>query len=197
MSNRRQFMIQIGAAGATLVSPLPEWADTSEPLLDRLKAGWILPPRSYRPHTRWWWPGSAVTKEGITWQLEQMHNQGMGGVEIMSSWGWYEKGNLEYLSPEWIEMVRHAIQKASELDMEVALTFGPGWSFRGFWVPVEHRSKVLAAGWQDVSGPGTFDAELPHYKEVASRRNMLEREEFDWKAPDDDKVIAAIAARVN
>jgi hypothetical protein len=199
--NRREFLASAGAASAALALPLPRFAASDEAAqagaaLDRLKAGWLNPPRSFRPHTRWWWPGNAVTKEGISWELEQMHGQGMGGVEIMSSWGWYAQGNIAYLSPEWAEMVRQAIEKAAELDMEVALTFGPGWSFGGFWVPVEDRSKVLAPAWVDVSGPSAFDAELPQYKASAKRVPGLEEPAIEWRAADDGRIVAAVAARL-
>jgi len=30
--------------------------------LQSLQAGWDNPTRTYRPHTRWWWPGNALTK---------------------------------------------------------------------------------------------------------------------------------------
>jgi len=104
-------------------------ADTA---LRALKAGWDHPTRTYKPHTRWWWPGNALTKTDITFQLEQMAAQGIGGVEIMSAWKMYEKGNLEYLSPGFMDLVRHAVAEAKHLDIEVALTFSPGWSFGGF-----------------------------------------------------------------
>ena len=168
--NRRQFL---AAAGAMVSLPR---VDSAADASGVLAAGWAKPPRSYRPHTRWWWPGNAVTKRGITWQLEQMRGQGMGGVEVISSWGWYAKGDIPYLSDEWCEVVRHAMSEATRLDMDLALTFGPGWSFGGFWVPVQDRSKALAAAWQDV-GPGAFDAELavtnqPPADRDASRRNL-------------------------
>ena len=70
--------------------------------LQTLKTGWEQPARTYKPHTRWWWLGNALTKADITWQLEQMAAQGMGGVEIMSTWKIYDQGNVEYLSPEFI-----------------------------------------------------------------------------------------------
>ena len=63
--DRREFMIRVATAGATLTMQGASGAG-----LDEWKAGWLDPPRSYRPHTRWWWPGSAVTKAGIEWQLE-------------------------------------------------------------------------------------------------------------------------------
>ena len=44
-------------------------ADTTQRLL---QTGWAKPARTYKPHTRWWWPGNALTQAEITWQLEQM-----------------------------------------------------------------------------------------------------------------------------
>ena len=39
--------------------------------VDELKTGWDSPARTYKSHTRWWWPGNVVTKDEISWQLEQ------------------------------------------------------------------------------------------------------------------------------
>ena len=89
--------------------------------LQTLQAGWDKPARTYRPHTRWWWPGNALTKADITFQLEQMAGQGMGGVEIMTAFQMYEKGNAEYLSPEHLELMKFAVSEAKRLDMEVAI----------------------------------------------------------------------------
>ena len=184
--SRRQFLGTMATASLaigrdTLTGPLS---------LEELRAGWLHPPRSYRPHTRWWWPGGAVTKEGITWQLEQMHAQGMGGAEVMHAWRMYAKGNIPYLSDEWLEMARHAVQKARELDMEVAFTFGPGWSFGGRWVPPDQRSKVLAPAWVDVAGPGAFDAEPPKYIAPDTVRALKPE-----PGPDEDRIVAVIAAK--
>lgn len=129
--------------------------------VERLEDGWQNPAATYRPHTRWWWPGNAVTREGIAWHLEEMARQGLGGAEIMSCWNMYAKGNIPYLSPEFLDMIRYAVEKAASLGMEVSLTFGPGWTMGGFWVPREERSKVLAPAWVDFEG--VFDGELPAY----------------------------------
>ncbi len=168
----------------------------------RLKAGWQNPPRTYRPHTRWWWPGNAVTREGITAQLTGMKSQGMGGVEIMSAWSWYERGNIPYLSEPWNEMVRHAVERAADLDLEVALTFGAGWSFGGFWVPPEDRSKVLAPAWVDLEGSGTFDDVLPTYRPPRAVPDQLTGVEYgsstgDWSGPHEGRVVGVVAARMD
>lgn len=134
---------------------------SADAVLRALRAGWDNPARTYKPHTRWWWPGNALTKADITWQLEQMAAQGMGGVEIMSAWKMYEKGNNEYLSPEFLALVRHAVAEARRLDMEVAITFGPGWSFGGSWVPKADQSKALCVGSVELDGGSRFSGALP------------------------------------
>lgn len=194
-TTRRSFIGIVSALGRWLRPEGACAASAQGPLLDRLKADWAMPPRSCRPHTRWWWPGNAVTAEGISWQLEQMYRQGMGGVEIMSCWRWYEKGTIPYLSPEWKQMVRHAIREAAKRDMEVALTFGPGWSFGGFWVPPEDRSKVLACAWLDVQGPARFADRLPQYQPGLKQKSEAPSAELDWLPPDHNRVIAAVAAQ--
>jgi hypothetical protein len=203
---RREFLSEMGKAGAfvglweTIGTPvrrqgsgLPLSADPQQHLSE-LKAGWLAPSRTYRPHTRWWWPGSAVTTEGITWELQQMSAQGMGGVEIMIPWEMYAKGNIPYLSEEWLRMVRHAISKARELDMEVAVTFSPGWSFGGFWVPPGERSKMLTQGWVDVSGPADLDREIPPMGPIADTDPLPKS--FHSEALDEDSVVAVMAAKV-
>lgn len=137
--------------------------------LRTLQAGWEKPARTFKPHTRWWWPGNALTKADITWQLEQMAGQGMGGVEIMSAWRMYEKGNVDYLSPEFMELVKHAVQEAKRLDLDVAITFSPGWSFGGPWVSKEDQSKALCMGSLDLPGGATFNGRLPEAQAKPAR----------------------------
>ncbi len=194
--DRREFLLRVAAAGASLKTARLANAGPAD-----WKAGWLDPPRSCRPHTRWWWPGSAVTKAGIDWQLEQMHAQGIGGVEICCVWEMYRKGNIPYLSDRWLEMVRHAIEKAATLDMEVALTFGPGWDLGGFWVPPQERSKVLAAAHLDLEGPREFNGPLPAFSlpPDAPKGGWANKvgQPRDWTAPDDNQVVAVVAGRLD
>lgn len=164
---RREFMT---VCAASLVRSQNATAP-SAPLLAELEAGWHNPPRSARPHTRWWWLGSAVSQQGIDWQLEQMRAKGIGGVEIIFAWNLYQKGNIQYLSAEWFDILRHAVDKAAALDMEVAITFGPGWDLGGSWVPPEEICKCLAPGWVDLQGPGTVPHPLPIYDEARTPRS--------------------------
>lgn len=107
------------------------------------------------------WPGNALTEADVTWQLEQMAAQGIGGVEIMSLWKVYEKGNVEYLTPEFLDLVKHTVAEAKRLDIEVAVTFSPGWGFGGAWVPQEDQSKVLCLASKDLEGGARFCGGCP------------------------------------
>ena len=207
---RREFLSEMGMAGACIgfyeSSGVPIWGKRPSPLFaanapqdtSELRAAWLNPARTYRPHTRWWWPGAAVTADGITWQLEQMSAQGMGGVEIMIPWVMYAQGNIEFLSDDWLKMVKHAIREAGRLDMETSITFSPGWCFGGFWVPPAERSKMLTRAWLDVRGPGAFTQALPAYAPVesAGTPGSLEKSTASSEAADENSVVAVVAAEI-
>ncbi|MBV5311966.1 MAG: hypothetical protein JZU47_01650 [Prolixibacteraceae bacterium] len=98
-----------------------------------------------RPWTYWWWMGSSVTKVGITQNLEDMHKAGIGGAHIIPIYG--EKGDeanyVNYLSPEWMELLKHTIGEAKRLGMGVDMTNGTGWPFGGPNVSVNDAAKVF------------------------------------------------------
>ncbi len=70
----------------------------AEDQLAALRQNFQNPSMDCRPHTRWWWMGNALSKEDITWQLDQMRAQGIGGVEQITMEPVYERGNHPYLS---------------------------------------------------------------------------------------------------
>jgi len=65
-----------------------------------------------KPWTYWWWMGSAVNKADITAQLEYFSKSGVGGVHIIPIYGvkGYEKENISFLSPQWLEVMQHTIR---------------------------------------------------------------------------------------
>lgn len=97
------------------------------------------------PWTYWWWMGSSVTKQGITQNLEDMHSAGLGGVHIIPIYG--EKGDeqnyIKYLSPEWMEMLKHTTSEAKRLGMGVDMTTGTGWPFGGPNVTLTDAAKTF------------------------------------------------------
>ncbi|HET9486985.1 MAG TPA: glycosyl hydrolase, partial [Chryseosolibacter sp.] len=67
--------------------------------------------RENKPWTRWWWHGSAVTKEGLTAEMEAYQKAGIGGLEITPIYGIVGEENhfVNYLSPEWIQLLVHVL----------------------------------------------------------------------------------------
>lgn len=167
-TNIKKYSLQLILGALLLVTQSAGAADRSA--LQMLKAGWEQPARTYKPHTRWWWPGNVLTKGDITWQMEQMAAQGMGGVEICSTWKMYEKGNVEYLTPEFLELLKHAVAEGKRLDLDVAITFSPGWTFGGGWVPKADQSKVLCMGGKELAGDSTSAARCPSMSPRAGAR---------------------------
>ena len=153
----------------------------------------VAPPASCRPHTRWWWMGNAMTKDDLTWQLQQMHEQGIGGVEQITMQEVYEKGNVTYLSDEFFDLVGHAIREAKKRGMEFSLNFGgPGWVLGGGWTPEEDRSQnmvstaVLIEGGRRFSGTAPVSVgEVPHTGQVPARDITPE-----------DRLVAVVAGRL-
>jgi hypothetical protein len=116
---------------------------------------WPTVTREMKPWTRWWWHGSAVEADGLTTQLQQLHEVGIGGVEITPIYGvrGTETRFLRYLSPEWMTMLDHALATAQRLGLGVDMATGTGWPFGGPWVDertaprtIVHRSWNLDGG---------------------------------------------------
>jgi hypothetical protein len=94
---------------------------------------WPKVERQMRPWTRWWWLGSAVDRADLTRLLETYRKAGLGGVEITPIYGvkGQEARELPYLSPAWLEMLKHVLSEADRLDMGVDMPTGTGWPFGG------------------------------------------------------------------
>ncbi len=103
---------------------------------------WIPISQEAKPYTRWWWLGSAVDKEGLTYNLEELAKAGIGGVEITPIYG--VQGNdaneISYLSPKWMEMLKHVESEGARLGIETDMATGTGWPFGGPLVPKEEAA---------------------------------------------------------
>lgn len=102
-----------------------------------LRQGFLNPPDDAKAMMRWWWFGPSVVKPELEKELETMHSAGMGGVEIQPVYPMMlddpAKGivNFRYLSPEFLDDVSFANQKAHELGLRVSITLGSGWPYGG------------------------------------------------------------------
>jgi hypothetical protein len=118
---------------------------------------WPEVTRENKPWTRWWWPGSGVDKASLTQQLEKFAAAGLGGVEITPIYGakGYESRYIDYLSPQWMEMLEHVGREAKRLGLGVDMANGTGWPFGGPWIDSSHALEKIALQNGQLTGVPT------------------------------------------
>lgn len=147
----RKITISIMAALAALLS-VTSYAQSAKDLYK----GFQDPPKEARPRVWWHWMNGNITKDGIRKDLLWMKEAGIAGFhnfdagletpQIVSH-------RVEYMTPEWKDCFRYAIDLADSLDLEVTIAASPGWSETGGpWVKPENAMKKLIWRQIDVVG---------------------------------------------
>lgn len=127
------------------------------------------PPSSARPHTWWHWMNGNVTKEGITLDLEAMARVGIGGAQIFNvadnSSCNIPKGPADYMSPLFLDLVKHAATEAKRLGLEICMHNCPGWSSSGGpWIDPEHSMQLLVSSEVQATAAGTLHLPMPEMR---------------------------------
>ena len=133
---------------AMLVGLHPQQAQAQTSLQDQFTQ---MSSEEAKPWTFWYWMFGAVTKEGITADLEAMKRVGLGGAYLMPiksvSQGPQYNGQAEQLTPAWWEMVRFSMQEADRLGLKLGMHICDGFALAGGpWItPAESMQKVVFA----------------------------------------------------
>jgi len=80
----------------------------------QLKEWFADPPSEYRSAPLWVW-NDRITREGISFQLEEFKNAGIGGVFVHPRPGLI----TEYISEDWHQLFDFTVQKGKELGLKV------------------------------------------------------------------------------
>lgn len=118
-----------------------------------LREQFLNPSDEAKPWTFWYWMYGAVSKEGITADLEAMKHAGLGGTYLMPIRGVKEggqyNGKAQQLTPEWWEMVRFSMEEADRLGLKLGMHICDGFALAGGpWIsPKESMQKVV---WSDT-----------------------------------------------
>ncbi|MCL4402941.1 MAG: discoidin domain-containing protein, partial [Acidobacteria bacterium] len=155
---RRTLFRGAAAAGAVLCgAPSPGAAPAA------LEQGFRNPSDASRPWVFWWWLNGDVSREGITRDLEEMKRQGINGVLLFHADG--ADGHVpigpRFLSPEWNDLFRFALQEASRLGLEVSINLCDGWDCGGPGIQPEHAAKRLVCSERQADGPVNTPIHLP------------------------------------
>lgn len=125
-----------------------------------------FPRKETKGRTRWWWYGCAVDREELVRELDEMKKAELGGVELQILYPLEaddeEKGikNHDYMSPEYLDLIRFAADEAEKRGMQFDLTLGSSWPFGGPFVSEELAGQNVLPFSIDVQGPCKFYQDL-------------------------------------
>jgi len=125
---------------------------------DPLRQLFDAPPESTKPYMYWYWLNNNVSAKGITADIEAMKQAGIGEVYIghVVSDG-IPEGTVPILSPEWWQLVAHAVREGDRIGVRISMFNGPGWSQSGGpWMKPEQSMRYLVSAETRVSGGQTF-----------------------------------------
>ena len=129
--------------------------------VEQLYAEFRQPAAQYRPFVRWWWNGDKVEADELVRELHLLKEAGIGGVEInpiafptyCDSLG---KASIQWLSPEWIDMLKVCFDEADSLDITCDLLVGSGWPFGAEFLEEDERAQIVVNYAETVTGPTTL-----------------------------------------
>lgn len=132
----------------------------------QLQQAYAHPPEQARPWVFWYWMHAAVTREGITTDLEAMKANGIGGAYLMPI---KDTTNppliqpvVQQLSPIWFDMVRHAMAEANRLGLKLGMHVSDGFALAGGpWIKPGMSMQKVVGSQVFVNGGQLIDTMLP------------------------------------
>ena len=167
---RRDFLIRgsLTASGLVVLNSIPSFARTSfdeevKQKADSLYQLFNEPQAQYRPYVRWWWNGDKIQKEELARELRILKAAGISGVEINTisfpkSTDDMGIKTVEWLSDEWIELLKFTLGEAKSLGMFCDLLVGTGFPCGAEFLEGEERSQIVTIGVKKLQGP--LDTEI-------------------------------------
>ncbi|RYE24309.1 MAG: hypothetical protein EOP45_05965 [Sphingobacteriaceae bacterium] len=165
--HRRKFLkissITIAGIPLSKVTANRSWYQdlAAQPIADDLYEAFKNPTGTARPFVRWWWNGLRIVKEELLRELDMLKAAGIGGVEI-NSIRFPETADplnykeFEWLSDEWMEMVKVALKGAKERGLVCDIIMGSGWPFGGEFLKKDEQTQIMALGTRNLTGPQSF-----------------------------------------
>lgn len=153
-----------------------------------VQVGWSQPELSRRflkpgdeakPWVFWYWMHGAVSKEGITKDLEAMQSVGLGGAYLMPIRDTSSKipfqPTARQLTKEWWLLVDHAMKEAHRLHLQIAMHLSDGFALAGGpWILPEMSMQKLVWTKTAVEGGRALSLQLEqpqtnegYYKDIS------------------------------
>ncbi len=166
-------------------------------IFDSADKVWPKLKKENKPGTYWWWMGSAVDKQNLSYNLENLNKAGFGGVTIVPIYGvkGLEQQYINYLSPQWMEMLAHTVSESQRLGMWVDMTTGTGWPFGGSHITPPYAASKIEYKIFDVStgerlqekietaGSPIILAYSDNGTVINLTKSVITKAHLDWTAP--------------
>lgn len=183
--SRRSFLIGGAAAGLALSTGNPAaMASRQSSKLqpsDPLAKEFADPPDSAKVWAYWWWLNGYVTQQGIIKDLDAMKEQGIAGVLVFNAGGGPTPKSTVFMSQEWRDLFRFAVEEASKRNMEVSLNLCSGWDAGGPWITAAEAPQELVFSKVQIKGAKLFADIIPephhadpYYRDIAVLAYRLE-----------------------
>ena len=126
-------------------------------------------PVASRPWCYGWWINGHVDKETITSDLEAMKRVGFGGLLMFDARGYWDdkehlvlpKPKMEFMSPEWRELVKFGVQEAARVGLQVSVNLSScAGALKGPWPVGADAPKRLICQTTPLTGGSRVDAVL-------------------------------------
>lgn len=170
-------VLKIGVTLSLLWTSAIETVLASEPYEKMDMAGHFKnPPPTSRPGVYWYFMDGNISKEGMTKDLEAMVKAGIGYLVYLEVNVGVPRGEVDFLSPAWREMFKHAVNECERLGIQITLGVGPGWTGSGGpWVKPEQSMQHLVSSAVEVVGGSQQRIVLP---KPAPKRPFFGEESF-------------------
>jgi len=158
---------------------LAVWCGMKVVHADELGEIFSNPPESARPWTFWYWMSGAVSKEGVTADLEAMKRVGLAGAYLVPIKDVPNpplfSPSIRTLTPEWWAMLRYTFAEADRLGLKLAMHGSDGFATAGGpWITPEQAMQKVVWTEQQLEGGRMIDTALPqpasyanYYRDIA------------------------------
>lgn len=120
------------------------------------------PPLTARPGVYWYFMDGNFSREGVTKDLEAMRDQGIGYVVFLEVNVGVPRGNVDFMSQEWLDNFKYTVAECERLDIQMILGIGPGWTGSGGpWVKGEQSMRHLMSTTTILDGGAHVNVKLP------------------------------------
>ena len=132
-----------------------------------IEKGFLNPPGESGLRCYWWWLNSMATKASITRDLEEMKAKGYGGASLVDAGSSNYQVAVKtaagpvFMSPEWMELYKHAVKEADRIGIELSVNVQSGWNPGAPSITPEFAMKKLVTSEVDVTGGKQISIDLP------------------------------------